>query len=376
MNFSYWERKHLWKNWDILVIGSGITGLTSAIYTKRKFPHAGIAVVEKGALPSGASTKNAGFACIGSVSEILDDLDRQPEKEVFELIEKRYKGLALLRELVGDKNIAYEPVGGYEIFLENELEKYKTCLGSLGYLNAEMVNAIGKQVFWDAQSKISKFGFVGAAEMLENTAEGLIDTGLMMRNLVLLARQEGIEIINGIDVLSLEMGNKPIVQTQLGEIKPGKVLIATNAFARKLMPEIDVNPCRAQVLVTSVIDGLQMAGGFHHDRGYNYFRHIDGRVLLGGGRHVAMDAENTDAFAITDVIQNYLENLLRDVILPGKSFEIEQRWSGIMGMGNSKDVILKKLGPSTFCAVRFGGMGVALGSYIGNEVSRMLASEM
>jgi glycine/D-amino acid oxidase-like deaminating enzyme len=62
------------------------------------------------------------------------------------------------------------------------------------------------------------------------------------------------------------------------------------------------------------------------------------------------------------------------VILPDTDFTIEQRWSGIMGMGNSKEVILKQVSPSVYCAVRFGGMGVALGSYIGREAAIMIAN--
>jgi len=37
-------------------------------------PNAKIIVIEKGMLPQGASTKNARFACFGTVSEILEDI--------------------------------------------------------------------------------------------------------------------------------------------------------------------------------------------------------------------------------------------------------------------------------------------------------------
>jgi len=374
LNFSYWEYKHLWKSWDFVIVGSGITGLTSAIFLKRRFPLAGIAILEKGLLPTGASTKNAGFACFGSVSEILDDLDTQPEKAVFTLIEKRYKGLALLRQLLGDANLSYEPSGGYEIFLPEEYVTYRKCLGSLSYLNAEMVNAIGKQVFWDARSKIDSFGFSKVSNMLENKEEGMIDTGLMMKNLVKLARQEGVEIFNGITVNGVDTGgNNPTLMTEFGDVKARKVLVATNGFARTLLPSVGVRPCRAQVLVTSPIPGLKVQGAFHHDRGYNYFRNIDGRILLGGGRQTDMETENTDVMETTSTIQTYLENLLSEIIIPDRNYTIDYRWSGIMGMGDSKDVIVKELNPGLFCAVRFGGMGVALGSYIGKEVSEMMA---
>ena len=42
-------------------------------------------------LPQGASTKNAGFACFGSLSEILDDLQSHSKEEVLQLVKKTYK---------------------------------------------------------------------------------------------------------------------------------------------------------------------------------------------------------------------------------------------------------------------------------------------
>jgi glycine/D-amino acid oxidase-like deaminating enzyme len=375
VDFSYWERKYIWKNWDYLIIGSGITGISAAIHLKRRRPKAAVVVIEKGALPTGASTKNAGFACFGSVSEILDDLNQMSDKDVFTLIQKRYEGLKLLRQTLGDEGIAYDHSGGFEIFMNDEQEVYETCLGSLSYINAELVNAIGRQAFWDAQHEIEGFGFKGVSQMLVNKEEGLIDTGLMMTNLVALARQEGVEILNGVEVLNLtQQGENALVETNLGPTQATSVLVATNGFARNLLPDVDAKPCRAQVLITSQIKGLKLNGAFHHDRGYNYFRHIDGRVLLGGGRHQDMDAENTSDFGTTSKIQHYLEKLLHHVILPDTDFTIEQRWSGIMGMGNSKEVILKQVSPSVYCAVRFGGMGVALGSYIGREAAIMIAN--
>jgi glycine/D-amino acid oxidase-like deaminating enzyme len=372
--FSYWEKKHFWGNMTHVIAGSGITGLTSAIYLAIAKPEAKILILESGLLPSGASTRNAGFACFGSASEVLDDLKYKSENDVFGLIEKRYKGLGMLRALLTDAQLGYEHTGGYEIFLESETALYENCLGSLSYLNAELVNAIGKQAYWDAENKIGSTGFAGIQHMLVNQEEGMLDTGLMMRNLIALAQSLGVLIISGVEIISFDEANDRVyISTSIGDLSAEALLIATNGFAKKLLPELDVEPCRAQVLITEPIPNLKLNGCYHHDRGYNYFRNVDGRVLLGGGRHTDIVAENTPEQNTTASIQDYLEVLLREVILPGIQFEIAQRWSGTMGMGKSKDVILKSLTPRVMCAVRFGGMGVALGSYIGQQAATMLS---
>jgi len=374
--FSYWERKHFWGIWDFIIIGSGITGLATAVNIKKRNKNAKIAIFEKGALPSGASTKNAGFACFGSVSEILDDLENQSEKSVFELIERRYKGLNELRNLLGDKNIGYEACGGYEIFMNDESENYEHCLASLSYINAELVNTIGKQSFWEVSHRVNDFGFAEVDHMIINKEEGVIDTGLMMKNLLQLARELRIDIWNGLEVNHIaNTGSGRIeIDTQLGKATCNKTVIATNGFARKLLPDVDVSPCRAQVLLTKPIKELKPQGAFHHHKGYNYFRHIDNRILFGGGRHLSKDSETTTDFGTTMEIQNYLEKILEEVILPNREIEIDMRWSGIMGMGKSKEVILKEVLPNAVCAVRLGGMGIAIGTQLGKEAAMMVSS--
>ena len=107
MNYSYWELKEWFTNIDFTIVGSGIVGLNCALELKKKYPEANVLILEKGMLPQGASTKNAGFACFGSLSEIIDDLNSHTEQEVFNLVKKRWEGLQLLRENLGDKNIDF-----------------------------------------------------------------------------------------------------------------------------------------------------------------------------------------------------------------------------------------------------------------------------
>ena len=136
MNLSYWEQKHWIKAVDFAIVGSGIVGLSSALFLKKRFPKSNIIILEKGILPQGASTKNAGFACFGSISEILKDLKSHSEDEVLELVRDRVNGLKLLRKILGDVNINFKCLGGYELFLENDSEIYENCLQNIGYVNS------------------------------------------------------------------------------------------------------------------------------------------------------------------------------------------------------------------------------------------------
>ena len=93
---------------------------------------------------------------------------------------------------------------------------------------------------------------------------------------------------------------------------------------------------------------------------------------FGGGRNLDFKTEETTMFARTELVQNKLEELLKTTIIPDTSFEIEQRWSGIMGVGNQKKAIVKQVSNNVFCGVRLGGMGVAIGSLVGKELADLL----
>ena len=126
-NLSYWEHESFLRGYDVMVIGSGIVGLSAALHLKLKHPKLSVGILEAGFLPSGASTKNAGFACFGSVSELLDELKTSPEDEVLQVVEMRWKGLLKLKETLGESAIDYKQLGGYEIFREADSELFNEC---------------------------------------------------------------------------------------------------------------------------------------------------------------------------------------------------------------------------------------------------------
>ena len=80
----------------------------------------------------------------------------------------------------------------------------------------------------------------------------------------------------------------------------------------------------------------------------------------------------TDAFGTTDLIQNALIKLLKTTILPNQVFEIDGWWSGILGIGKQKKPIVQHVSPNIVVAVRMGGMGVAIGSLVGEEAADLL----
>lgn len=374
---SYWEQQSF-IHYDHIIVGGGIVGLSTAIELRERFPNTRILVLERGLLPTGASTRNAGFACMGSVTELLDDLEIMSEAEVCQLFESRKKGLEKLRKRLGDATIGYQASGSYELISEEEIE----AIEKIDYLNQLLFPITQRAAFKRADEKISHFGFSQkhVKGLIENTCEGAIHTGKMMRALTDFALHSGIEIKTGAEVQRFEEQKDKVI-VEIGNefskehltLQSKAIILCTNAFTNILLPNEDIKPGRGQVLITKPIAGLKWKGIYHFDKGYYYFREIDGRILIGGGRNLDFDGEATTNFELNNIIQNELENKLSEMIIPDLSFEVDLRWTGIMAFGTTKQPIVKAFSDKVFGAFRLGGMGVALGSEVAGLVANMVS---
>ncbi len=367
---SFWEKRSVLEGIDALIVGSGIVGMTTAIHLKKKDPKKKIVILERGYLPSGASTKNAGFACFGSPTEILDDLGRMEEAKVWDTVAMRFEGLKTLFELVDPSAIHYTACGSWDLLTN---EDSSITEDHLHYLNQNIEQITGHSEAYSTDQDVLKNSAIqGFSRAYKNRLEGALDTGNLMDSLHALCTQLGIRFIFSAEVLGIEsQGENPSVYTQYGSIKAQQVAVCTNGFASRLL-DLPVLPARAQVLVTDPIPNLKIRGTFHFEKGYYYFRNIGDRLLLGGARNKDFQGETTMDLMVTEDIQNHLLDRLKTNILPNQSFTIGYQWAGIMGVGEDKHPIITQTSPNVFAAVRMGGMGVAIGSLVGLKLSNLM----
>ncbi len=372
---SVWEKESFFSPRDVIIIGSGFVGLWSAYYLKKTQPKLKITVVDRGIIPTGASTRNAGFACFGSVTELMADKIKMGESGMLDLVELRCKGLRKIRKTFRDREIEYEGLGGYELITDNQPLQLNELRSNLDWLNRKLGKIVKKnKAFYLDDAKIKSLGFAGVRHLIENRLEGQLHSGKLCECLLKLVQSMGVLVLNNLEILGYEKIRDRIdINTNLGiTLSASQILICTNAFAKQLLPQLDVEPARGQVLVTSPIPNLRLQGTFHFDEGFYYFRNLGKRVLLGGARNIAFEQEHSAEMHTTELIQSALEKFLQTIVMPGESFTIEHRWSGIMGIGAEKWPIVKKLDGQIFCAVRMSGMGVALAPEIGKKVAEMM----
>ncbi len=360
-NLSFWEKASFDANYDLIVVGAGIVGLSSAYFYKRSRKNARVLVLERGYYPEGASTRNAGFACFGSITELLDDMKTEPESEVKARVVRRYRGLELLRNELGAANIRFEATGGYEIF--NDTAEYDEAIAKLPLFNEWLSEVLSQRNVYTPDQ-------CGPYPAIKNRLEGSVHTGEMMASLIQKTLDAGVEVRFNTPLVDFSEDRAWVADGI--ELSFSKILFATNGFSARFLPELKIKPARGYVMVTNPIPGHPWHGVYHYDKGYIYFRNLDGRLLLGGARNVDFEGETTEAFGVNERIKNRLLNFADEVLAMPKGWKIEYEWSGIMGFAETKNPILKQLGPRWYIAAGLGGMGVAMGMGLGKEAASLI----
>ncbi len=386
MAISVWEQSTYFAQKDLVIVGCGFVGLWTAYEAIQKNPKLNITILERGVIPSGASTRNAGFSCFGSVSELMYDVQLMGEEAMLETVKMRYDGLQRIQDVFKAKEIDYNQWGGYELFEGAKKEAYDISKldDHITYLNKILAPVLktpkknGKYlpIYTNASKEINKLGFQGIEALAYNKLEGQLNSAKLVLALQKAVQGKGVQILFSTEVKKFKSHAKGVtIATNLdAPIETKQMLVCTNGFAKLLIPTLDVVPARGQVFVTEPIPNLKFKGCYHFDEGYYYFRNLGNRLLLGGARNADFKNEKTYSLDTSKTIQQVLEEFMMQRILPkgSKKPKIELRWSGTMGMGKIKKPIIEKVQPNVYCAVRMSGMGVAIAPIVAQKAINLM----
>jgi len=365
---SFWEQTTFLRPADVIVVGAGLTGLQAALELKKMSPKRDVLVVERAAVPRGASTRNAGFACFGGPTELLADEDAYGKEDCLSTVKQRYAGIRALEANFGGKGINWHQHGGYEIVDDPTTEAL--VRERLPALNALLREATGLRETWSIVP-----GHNGLFT-LYNPLEAQLHPGKLVERLVRDGQAAGVRFLFGTQVL--EVGKGRVETKSFGTLHGKEVLLTVNAFARELLPgdfPETIRPVRNQVLLSREIPGLPIKGCYHYHEGYVYFRNVgDNRLLIGGARHLAGETSETAAFGSNAVIARQLVKYLQDWYpeLGLREEDFPWRWSGIIAQGDGKTPVLRRTEDGVLVAGRLAGMGVALSAALAARAAALL----
>jgi len=371
-SFGYWTASSVFAAYDVVIVGGGFTGLCAGITLLKNAPQLRVAILESELLGTRASSRNAGFVCFGSASEIQRDVEIHGAEQVQTLLRLKLKGVKVLIEYLKTRKTSYHRAPAYELLMSDFPEAREKALDSLEPLNKVFHTAIGVSDYFKQNPALSKqYGLPGLGEVISMKYEAQVNPANVVAALTLLFKNLGGIFINGCTALQYHRNHdKIVVQTTFGELKANHLVIASNAFAPILQPKLNIQPNRAQVLVTSPLAKMPFKGNYHINFGYLYFRNVEGnRLLLGGARNVDLLTEQTAELGLNSEIQAWLVDFLQSKLLQGVPHTIEAQWSGIMGFGSELFPTHEEVEEDVFMAAGMNGMGTALGPALGYETA-------
>jgi gamma-glutamylputrescine oxidase len=295
---------------DVLVIGGGITGVSLMHHLAK----AGIAavLVERNHLGAGASGRNAGFLLAGVAdcyAEAVRIFGRSRTRDIWNMTEENH---AEEIAAVGGHEIGYRRQGSF-VLASGAREAQQLAE------SAELMTEDGFECQWDGTR-------------LTNPGDGEVTPSLLV---AAFARQAAPgSIREGVEVTAIENASGDVlVHAGDAECRAGCVILATNAYTPQLLPQVPIQPRRAQMLASSPEAARLCERPTYSHFGYRYWRQLPaGEILIGGWRDTAFEAEVGYDEQPTPQIQGHLETHLRQL---GADGVITHRWAGTMGFTES-----------------------------------------
>ncbi len=381
MSVSFWQDLSKYKNQkiiskDVIIVGGGIAGLSTAFWLKHEDPSLSIAVLEKGAVGSGATGRNAGFITCGSVEHYNRMVEKHGESQAKEIWKFSEENLKLLNEYLlkgHEGEVSFQTQGSFSLASTNEefkeLKRAKALMSSHG-VSVETLEVV------DIKKRLHVEGFVGGIKYCDDASIDPIALLSLMRK-KLEAGPSPVEFYEHNEVFELSSkSDTQVVVTQAHTFEGQAVVLATNAYSSLIDSyfENKIYPTRGQILITEKVP-LFMEGPCYANFVLDYFRQLPtGEVIIGGFRQLQKDAEVGFSDQTTFVIQKALEDFLHLHIPHLRGKKVTHRWSGVMGFSADGQPLVGSLptNPQVYFLGGFTAHGLGLAFHCAKTLSQLI----
>jgi glycine/D-amino acid oxidase-like deaminating enzyme len=321
---------------DVAVVGGGIAGIATAYFLAKA--GARPIVLEARGVAEAASGRNAGFLLAGVAENFVAASRRYGAERALRIWRVTKRTQALVRSLTAENGIDCELQWNGSDQIAGDEEEWQEIAES-----ARLLAAQEGPVSIDARERLATYADDGALHPVK-----------WVRGLAAAAVRAGARIHEGTEVTSATGG---VATTARGSVRADAVVLCTNAYTAHLTSS-RVRPVRGQMLATEPTAPV-IARPAYAKRGYQYWRQrADGRVLVGGWRDMAFEAEVGEEERVTEAVQSHLDAFLAS---RGITARVTHRWAGTMGFSHDALPYVGRTGARLFVCGGFTGHGMAFG---------------
>ncbi|NRB05485.1 MAG: FAD-binding oxidoreductase [Rhodobacteraceae bacterium] len=361
---------------DVAIIGAGFTGLSAALH----LAEAGVdvTVLDARHVGWGASGRNGGFCCLGGGRLEDSALDARFGKDGrLEWHATQREAVDLVRSLLDRLGIDADTHSDGETMLAHK-PKHQRALDEYA---THIEENYGVSAAVHSQEELSDLGMNGPFfGGITHPIGFALNPRKYVAGLASAAQAAGARIFDNSPVINVENG---VLTTPQGRVATKNVIVATNAYSSENVPNWLAGrymPVQSTVLVTRPLTGdeLQEAGWTSLQACYDsrnllhYFRLMPDNRMLFGMRGAVFSSSAADAKAQEKAHQDF------EKMFPAWAHvERPHAWSGFVSLARNGLPFAGEVPgqPGMFAGLCYHGNGVAMGSYTGQILAKLVLGE-
>lgn len=354
---------------DVCIIGGGYTGLSSAIHLAERGYQ--VVLLEAERIGWGASGRNGGQCTVGQrqPQEYLEE--KFGPEETRRLWDLGVEAVDLVRELISRFGISCDlKRGNLQVAAKSsDAEWYRRHAAHMqaNYgLDCHFVSGAELEFLSGTNS------FQGG--LLEHASAHLHPLNYAL-GLAAAARSLGVRLYEQSRVTDYDQATPTTVQTGLGKVRAGHVVLACNGYLGRLEPRVAgrIMPINNFVLASEILSQVQQQQFNPQDLCMydakfvvNYWKLSgDGRLLFGGG-------ENYTRRFPAD-IKSFVRKYLLQLYPAARDLRIAYGWGGTLAVTMNRMPCFGRLQPNVWYAMGYSGHGVQMATLAGKLIAEAVA---
>lgn len=360
---------------DVVIIGGGFTGVSTAYHLSKRFPELGIVLLEAKALANGASGRNG-----GQMLNWVHGFEAETAEEAARIYDRTREGIDSVLGIIADHSldVPFRRDGHLEIFTESRTaERAQADLESLSSPGLPLRFLTGREIGDHIEIQ-------GATGAILDPLAGQLDGVAFLRGLRPVLEARGIRVFESTPATRVREGRRVEIDTPSGRVTAPTVVLATNAYTPHLgYFRSGVFPLHSHVIGTGPLPaeewarlGWKRGVNFTDDRGRLSYGTLTstGRALFGGGSNTSYHYAFGNGTRFGGSAERGFEDMRRQLLryLPRlEAVPITDRWSGPVALTLSRICTMGVRGAhrNVLFALGYSGHGVTLANLAGKVLT-------